>query len=130
MRLTTSDDLKAAFYEMLQVFVPSEKAPHDKQFVKREFECVNPEARQAAAIQQITVELIQNIVCPKVMAHSIVEQGIAPCDICEIVICMHHFDALYELDDNGEPTDVLIKEDYWLPAFRVNFRPTNGWEPT
>jgi len=121
--MMTKDELTAVFQEMLAEFVPSERAPREKQFIQRKFECKDPEARGARCTQQISAELILNAVCPRFMADSITTQGIEPCDICEIIVQMWRFDAL--LDDDGTE----IEPEHWMPAFSVDFRPTNGWTP-
>jgi len=142
MKLSTYDELTAVFQEMLVEFVPMMQTfrtdPESQTkgwtcwtMVKKEFEPKDPEARAARTLSQISYELIMNAVCPRFMADSTVAQGIEPCDICEVIIQMWLFDALYELDDNGEPIEPRVETEpaHWVPAFSVAFRPTNGWTP-
>lgn len=96
--------------------MPSEKAPYEKQYIARDFECRNPEARGAVISQEIKPDLLSNIVAPRFMMESVIAQGIAVHDIYRIVLRM------FLLQDWGE-------EDKWKPVFEVGFRPTNWWEP-
>ena len=120
MMLRNLDDLKEALHDMVQGCEPDEKAPVEKQVVLRHFQCIDPNARSARAMHEASNELAKMVIFAATIAEEIKAYRIQPCDIYEIGIGLVFHDPDPE-DEEAEP--------YWTTMVRVDFRPTNGWEP-